>query len=262
MEADDSTNSFRDHVTGQISADENECYYGVWTLCDRTELNEATNNARMVYNNAGVPDIATVDINSLTNVPEAHIQFLSAMKKLIFKNNWQAPCVMDCHYYFCKDNTDNHARSFFTSDLDDKSVTNPTTDLRYSVVDARKDLPRYWRQYKHRRYILFAGQEVTISLNRRKPFSYMVSASPEYMKGYAQCLMIRIHGTVAHDAQETGDVGIQPVTLDYYELLSYRYHADLNRKFKFSHLGTGTLPASTSGFVASSMEQEHVNHEG
>ena len=254
---DDSINTWKKMTTFQISAHANQCAYHVEYLGDRTDLQLATDNTVIQYNNSGVPDMQTIDLNNVANVTTAKI-YLHRMSKVIeIRNNWNVPINLQVYKYFVREMTATGLTNRISSDLAAKGVTNPLTDPRFYPYDAQQETRRFWKKFSFRHYLLLPGEELTVTLTRR-PVHWDPNEASQFLKKISQAVLFRAQGVVAHDTTATTHVGYQACRVDCIARHTVRYTAELNRNFKYMHPATeASLPEETGGFVTSNMDVEH-----
>jgi hypothetical protein len=254
---DDSINTYRNVYPGQNGANANECHYRMWLLNAKTQLNDATNNTVIQYNNGGVPDTTVVDLNDHTNVDSCKINFLGTQSIFEIRNNWSVPINIQVTKLFCRQSSGISPMTRWDTDMKAKGVTTPLTDTRFFIYDARQTFTEHWKVFSHRKAILLPGEEITLKISRGR-FKYDPTEDYQYLKGITQALILRVQGVVAHDVTNTTDVGYQPVKYDYINHEIYRYTAELARNFKQIHpAADDSLPEATGGFITTNMDVEH-----
>ena len=242
---------------GQHEAAANECTYSLFLLNAKTQLDHATDNTVIQYNNGGVPDTTVVDINDHTNVDSCKINFLGTKTLCELRNNWSVPINIQVTKLFCRQSSGTNPLTRWDTDMKAKGVTTPLTDPRFFIYDARQTFTENWKVFSHRKAILLPGEEMTLNLSRGR-FKYDPTEANQYIKGITQALIIRIQGVVAHDVTNTADIGYQPVKYDYIAHEIYRYTAELARNFKQIHpAADDSLDAPTGGFITTNMDVEH-----
>lgn len=247
---DDAVNTWRDISGFQWSCDINQCNYYSATLGLRSDIEDAIDGAKVPYNNAGVPDYATVDLTDISVIKNAQIHIHQMISRYHLRNNGHTPCYIECFWFKCRrpcDSGDN-PYAMFDQQLTNKGIaSNHYTDPRFNMWDAGSALKKFWRMYRYRKYNMNAGDELRLDLKAR-PFQYNVSDDQTFINSPKRThyIIIRVIGVPSHDETSTGNVGTCPATLDVVRHRHIKFSAKLADRFKHIQLGSTTLDEMTT----------------
>lgn len=251
---DTQTNTKRDVGTFQHTHAANQCQYDFYSLGNCSQLNSAVSDAHMPYVDSDAIGIVT-DMN-LANLTGADykIKFLNMMFKLQIRNNGQMPVKLNAWWVKPKKDTNtNPTQSLTKIDVDGDDNTFSITDPRYMPYDA-PGFRNEWKVYKSGKYILNAGDEVELIVQRKNPRWYdpreFTANANEYVKGMYLGLFMRTEGVPAHDDTTTSNVGLSDGTLDIVKRTHFKFSTMKGVKMHRVLEGTGDFDTLTTAVVA------------
>lgn len=240
--------TWRDVDSGQISCEANQVSYTPIDFLTAAQIENAIDQAKILDPAGGTLAEVTVD---LTTIDGLKTKILNAKLVRTLRNNGQTPCTIKCYYVFSKMRVAQSMSIAFEDGLENSGIiANELTDCRFDVYDSHT-FKQFFDIKRVKTFRLGAGDEVTLQLNRRRPFLYdpdlldQHSASQKVPKVY-QGIFIRMEGVVSHDDTDTSAVGTCNATLDWVEHCHIKYSVNSGMKLKNLLVGSGAFDAQVT----------------
>lgn len=253
---DEDINTFRNRWSSQIECELNECVYNTFTLGHRDYLDEVIQDTKITDYDPATELIEqkVVDLDD-QHAQTRRIRFLGMKMVGQFRNNGSTPMYMEVYWFRCQRSCNGSALQPYNCWLN--SMTNKgagagyDTDTRYNIYDGKQLLSRFWKQTCYKKYLLNAGDELTLSLSNMKPFWYNPtdSENQDFLRGIAVAMIIRTIGVVSHDSETTTSVGTCNGTIDYIFHSHTKYVGKISAKTKWLKVGDGDFDAQTVPIV-------------
>lgn len=243
---------YRNINSGQISCSANECAYSVIEFLYADYIELAINNAKILDPNAGTLTEVSANLSTIDNL---RTKIINAKREITLRNNAKTPCDLECYWVFAKQRCASTLTPLtaFEDGLENCGITtNELTDIRFNLRDS-KSFRDYFKVYKYRKYRINGGDEISCSLNRKKPFIYDPDLQDDSSTSYKMprqymALVFRIVGVVSHDDTTTTNVGTCDATLDYVDIAHLKFSSSpSSMKLKNFISGTGSLDAQAVG---------------
>lgn len=254
----EATNTYRSLLSGQLAVEANQCYYNHFTFLDYTGIRDAISQSVMRdidTANARIEDIAIdrTDATDVANTSNVDTWILNATRVVTIRNNGGTPVILEA-YWFHQRKAMTNVSTILTK-LQEAFVTKGATsgtcmtDPRYNVRDAGSYFTKFFKMFKYKQFLLNAGDQVVIRLNRRRPFLYNeTGANEQHTRPYTQHMLFRLIGVVSHDETTTSNVGTCNGTLDWTSIYHIKFNAENDQGFKY-FIESGTWDEQTNPIV-------------
>lgn len=235
--------TWRDITSGQISCEANQCNYADITLLSRYEIEQAISTAKVLDPNGGNLTEVTAD---LTSVDGLKTKILNAKKIITFRNNGMTPCDLKVYWLSYKKRTSTGLSDLYEDGLENTGITvNEKNDIRFDVYDS-PTFNEYVRIFKTRKYRLNGGDEIELTLDRKRPVMYDPDeydkhVASEFVPRTTLGMFFRMVGTISHDDSAINNVGTCDSTLDFVIKNHIKFSATGGVKLKNLLTGSGTL---------------------
>lgn len=264
--AGEAVNTWRDIASGQVSWNVNQCNYGSAAFLTTGAIEDAIDQAKVMESD-GAGGLQVTSYN-LTTADSKKIKILNAKSTFTFKNNGHSSAYLELFWFGCRSNSASALTplTLWEDSLEDKGITvNETTDLRFNLWDGKDHMWKNWRCLKHRRFQMNMGDEVHVSLNRRRMFDYNPDWNDQesifHIKGITQYLVWRVHGVVSHDTNDTANVGTVNGKIDYVYLNHIKFNPTIDSNYKQLTVGSGALGAQANTAVHGAIDAEETKHD-
>ncbi len=244
-------NVFRDIDSGNLTVEENQCSYTTFGFLLQDDIEDALDGMQIIDVVGG--NATKTAMNPLT-ADSVHCRILNA--KLIFdiRNNGATPCYLEVYWLFPKRRTAAATTplTIFENGLENRGVTtNELTDLRFNIRDSPA-FRKYFKVYKFRKFLVNAGDELQIVMNRKKPFTYRPDEFDDHtnsvsLPNHSQHIVFRMKGVVSHDDTTPTLVGTCDSTLDYVRTRHIKFSSNVNLKHNYLTTGSKSLDTQSAG---------------
>lgn len=254
----ESTNTYRSLLSGQLTVEANQCSYNHFTFLDYTGIRDAISQsvARDVDTaNNRIEDIAIdrTDATDVANTSNVDTWIINATRIVTLRNNGGTPIIFEA-YWFHQRKAMTNVSTILTKLQEGfvtKGATSGTcmTDPRYSVRDAGTYFSKFFKMFKYRQFLLNAGDQIVLRLSRKRPFLYNETGQNEqHTRPYTQHMLFRLIGVVSHDETTTSNVGTCNGTIDWTSIYHIKFNSENDQGFKY-FIESGTWDEQTTPLV-------------
>lgn len=236
-----------------------QCNWKVVDFCKSTTLESiiSTYAPHIIRNPAtGVIEEAYTDMTQTASLGHA-VQFVSAYKKVLIKNNSSTPCVLELYWMKQLQNGTSDFLTLLNSGLTSKGweapagsgmTYNQDINVCWKDGNCRNGFKQFKKCYKYRKYYLNPGDEITPMLAHRRPFLWHpYVGSPSYQKYITHELVIKMTGVLAHDDETTSNCCIAAANIDMMKTSVYSFGAFGDRSNRYTRYeGDATLATVTT----------------
>lgn len=256
-------NVYRSMSSGYESVAVNQVKYGRWAFLSTADVATAIAQAKTI--NIDDTTGATVTTETDLTATARDTRILNGKLTFVFRNNDQMPIWLEFWQLLCINNamdTTDPLVIWEDEMKDNGAIASVLTDPRYNFYDGLGIVKKYWKKLKHRKVLLNAGDEITISLNKHKPFNYdpddTIATSNDYLKGITQMLVTRLHGVVSHDQTTHTQVGTSSGTVDYVATSHIKFEGRHDTNYKKFNTGSISLGAQAAGAAVAGPDVEEI----
>lgn len=194
------------------------------------------------------------DVTQMAGTSNVETWILNAVDLYTIRNNGGTPCILEAYWIMPKKSyaTTSTVLTKFREGVKVKGGTeaNVLTDPRYNLRDGGTYFNKFFKIFKYRQYLLNAGDQIIVRLNRRKPFLYDETGAGESLtKSYGQAIVFRLNGVVSHDETTTTAVGTCDCTFDYTIARHMKFNVEPDQGFKHFIEATTALDEQTAPLV-------------
>lgn len=237
----------RAQVEGQMSCNDLVCAYQVFQCGTKADFLTALANIEARQLDAGVTTQVTTD-QTVVSAPVGFKVFCSTR----LKNNNQIPAQVDVYYYKSIADTADSPFAIQEDVMTTYGVSAFNTNIQWTMnCPFESNLKNFYKKLKHEKFILNAGDEISINLKSKYHRANMEEwndRTSNSLKDISYHAVVRIQGVVCHDQTTTSLVGWNEVTLDYITMTEF--FADCpGTGVKSLHTGAGA-DGVTTGVVS------------
>lgn len=264
-------NVYRNMAGSNIDGASNQAYYKFFEVGQTSFLDALCNDVKILrVTDAGVSQIATVNLNNTALEGVNGVAFLKHKKTITIRNNSNFDCHIQAMWVRVKKpNADDTICDAIMTGLNDKFGTSYTLsgdDLVTNVNHYAEDSADFKRSYKivKKKYMHFPADSETTFKVSCKPGYYnardLDQSRIQQLNKKCAFLLLRIVGGISHASATLTSVGRGPFLLDYIcqEECKYKMARATSHRFFYDFGGTlGSLTAPVQATEAT-VEQEDV----
>lgn len=188
------------------------------TGLDTTLIESAISNLRYWSESTG----AYVDATPTTGASN-EITIKKFTSRVVLRNNYQVPCMVEFYICLCKDDTSINPYTAYTNGLADQDNPSASSPLMYLTdSDQFNDL---WKIKRSLKKELRPGQECSLTYSVNKPFQYDPSLVDSHTMAYQRkyhghSYVVRTLGVLSHDSVVNTERGFAQSGVDIYKDLT------------------------------------------